>query len=71
MRKLIYAAAIAALLAVSMPARAGGDGFCCTNACPLAKQANTRRATGSEAVKASSTIRREAIDEVAENLKRI
>lgn len=71
MRNLFIAAVAAALLAVSVPARAGGDGFCCTNACPLAKQANTRRAAGSEAVQASSTIRREAIDEVARNLKRI
>ena len=69
MKKLF---ALAVLAALAFPAVAGDDGgFTCTNACPLAQQANVRRATGSEAVAASAVVRADVAAAVARNLERI
>jgi len=55
-----------------LSAIAGGcGGFGCENACPLAKSANQRRATGQESVKVSVELRREVAATVLTNLKKI
>ena len=46
----------------------GGD---CANGCPLAKSANTRLATGTEAVTVSKTLHKEFVRTVLANLDAI
>lgn len=47
------------------------SGFGCENACPLAKSANQRRATGTESVKHSAALQEEVATTVLANLKKI
>lgn len=70
MRKLF---ALAALAALALPAVAGDclGGYACNNACPLAKQANSLRAYGSEALATSLVVRAETWAAVERNLARI
>jgi len=69
MKKLF---ALAALAALAVPAIAGGaEGFRCENACPLAKEANCRRAYGVEAQATSQVARAEIADEVESNLAKV
>jgi hypothetical protein len=70
MRKLF---ALALLAALAFPAVAGdtGDGYECQNHCPLAQQANTHRAPGTEAVAASAVVRADVARVIERNLDRI
>ena len=64
----------AALLLVAATVLAGNsclEGTDCENACPLARHANTRLATGHEAVVVSETVRTEFVRAVLENLETI
>jgi len=47
------------------------SGFDCSNACPLAKSANTRLATGHESVSVSETVRAENVHAVLSNMESI
>ncbi len=47
------------------------DGFTCRNACPLAKQMNTRRSLGGEAATASAIVRNDIATTVVANLQKI
>lgn len=73
MKSLVLSAvALLATVGLASPA-AGGDGKTlagcgCTNACPLAQEANQHRATGEEAVFASATARRELVRVLVANL---
>ena len=71
MKKLFAVALVAA--AFALPAIAGdtGDGYECQNCCPLAQQANTHRAGGTEAVAASVVVRADVAKIVEKNLDRI
>jgi hypothetical protein len=54
-----------ALSLCAIPAWSGddcGSGTDCTNSCPLAKQANNRLATGTEALSVSTTVRKDFVD---------
>ena len=70
MLKLFVLVVLAALAA---PASAGdaSEGFTCSNACPLAKQANVLRASGGEAVATSAIVRADVVRTVERNLSRI
>jgi hypothetical protein len=73
MKKLF---AVAALAALAVPALAGGDtclstSYRCENACPLAKQANSRRSFGTEAYVASTVARADLAEAVVGNLAKI
>jgi hypothetical protein len=75
-RKTLSGLTFAALAALSPLALAGEDGGCgafgdCRNECPLAKQANERRSTGTEAVLASKAVQQREIARVVRNLERI
>ena len=62
---------VLALLAAAAP---GGDclsGSDCGNLCPLARKANTRLATGDEAVAVSETLRKDFAARVLGNLEAI
>lgn len=64
-------AALIGTAALALPAAAGEKtlaGCSCTNACPLAQEANGRRSTGEEAVFASATARRELVRALVSNL---
>jgi hypothetical protein len=65
--------ALAALAALAFPALAGGglDGYRCENACPLAKSANSHRAYGTEAARASTVAAADLAREIQANLARI
>ncbi len=67
------ALAFAAVLALALPALAGEclEGFSCENICPLAKQANTHRASGREGIAVAPSLRAALSAEVARNLSRI
>jgi hypothetical protein len=69
--RLPLAAAVFALL--SPLALAGEEaGWCdCQSMCPLAKEANQRRSTGSEAVLASKAVQKQEIARVVRNLARV
>ena len=70
--KLLLSAAAALLLVGSMAF--AGDGYECSNSCPLAKTANTHRSNGSEAAataKSSKVVREVAVARVRSNLDRI
>ena len=73
MKKLFAAIALTGAVALALPAFAGETdcGFTCDNACPLAQQANTRRAAGTEAIAASTVMRADVVAQVARNLDRI
>lgn len=72
MRKLLLTLAMASVAAWPLAAIAGeGDGFRCTNQCPLAKAANLRRATGTESARIAETVRHDVAKTVADNLDRI
>jgi hypothetical protein len=67
--------ALAAVATLGSGALAG-EGECgafgdCRNACPLAKQANERRSTGTEAVLASKAVQKHEIARVLGNLGRV
>jgi hypothetical protein len=77
MRLLLSLAVVAAF---ALPATAGEKptvsatclaGFDCQNHCPLAKQANQRRALGAEALTASKVMRAERAKTVAAQLAKI
>jgi hypothetical protein len=76
-RKFVLTLALAALAFVPAVARAqcGGSAstsdYRCTNQCPLAKQANLRRAKGTEACATSDSVRNAVAKTVARNLDRI
>jgi len=68
--------AVAALAALSVSALAGGDvclktDYRCKNECPLAKQANSLRSFGTEALVASKVARADLAEVVVGNLARI
>jgi hypothetical protein len=77
MKKMLSLFAAAAVVAAGAAAFAGGDcgsgaegssGFSCQNMCPLAKQANERRAYGTE----GSTVRLQALAaQVQKSLARV
>ena len=70
MRKTLTLAAL--LLAAVAPAAWACDEFAdCQNACPLAKEANQHRSTGTEAVLASALVQKDEIARVVKNLSRI
>ena len=77
MRSFILTLALAALVAFPavVNAQCGGSAaasdYRCTNQCPLAKQANTRRAMGTEATATSASVREVVAKTVAANLDRI
>ncbi len=76
MKKLF---AILALTGLAFSAQAGESceakaslaTFRCANACPLAKEANSLRAFGNEALAISTVVRAELADAVEANLARI
>jgi hypothetical protein len=70
--------ALAFLAGLALPALAGDepagrclDGFDCDNACPLAHQANERRATGTEALALSPALRSDLAAQLRRNLGKI
>jgi len=74
--------AVAALAGAAVPAIAGDccgsasipksqDGFSCSNPCPLAQQANSRRSMGRESLSLSIALRDTYIASVQRNLGRI
>lgn len=77
MRGILLALVI--LIAVALPAAAwaqccpssGQTDYKCTNACPLAKTASTRRATGNESTLTSESLRDAVAKTVAANLTKI
>jgi hypothetical protein len=75
MRTAFAAALFLALPALAPAALAGDTGACsfgdCRNECPLAKQANERRSTGTESVLASKAVQQGEIARVLGNLARI
>jgi hypothetical protein len=77
MRRLLYTLVVAALATIPMTARAqcrgsaGSSDYKCTNGCPLAKTASTRRAFGDEAALASASLRKVVTETVVTNLDRI
>jgi hypothetical protein len=72
MRTLLTTLALALAMLIPASAIAGGcSGFSCENACPLAKSANQRRATGTESVTVSVDLRQEVATTVLANLKKI
>ena len=72
LKRLAHLAGALALLAATT---FGGDAYLsgcdCSNACPLAKAANQRLATGNEAVVVSETLRQEFVRAVLANLEAI
>ena len=68
---------VAMLALVALPATAGDclNGNDCSNACPLAKHANTRLATGDEALRVApanqTLVQKEYVTAVLERLKAI
>jgi len=77
MRKIFTLLVIGAVAALPYAAWAqcggavGSSDYKCTNACPLAKKASTRRATGLEAARLSSSVRDAVASTVTANLKKI
>lgn len=73
MKKFFTVLALTGAAAIAWPAFAGEQecGFSCENACPLAQQANTHRAGGTEAVAASEVVRADVAKLVETNLDRI
>jgi hypothetical protein len=77
MRKILTLLVVAAVTVLPHAARAqcGDTGasttdYMCTNACPLAKKASTRRATGLESALTSATVRDAVATNVAAKLKK-
>ncbi|MCI0587579.1 MAG: hypothetical protein L0323_12125 [Planctomycetes bacterium] len=72
MKNLVRLGALAAVLALASAAVAGdcgsGGGFDCSNMCPLAKQANERRAFGAEG---GAAARKALAAQVQKNLARV
>ncbi len=64
---------VLALGLCALPALAGDclSGTECVNACPLAKQANTRMATGNESLSVSVTMREQLVKTVLRNVEGI
>lgn len=64
---------LSALFALSVPVLASEafKGYCCSNECPLAQQANSHRAYGTEALTASAAVRADVAASVEKNLSRI
>ena len=82
MKKLLVLAVIFAASSAYAPAFAGGcgggggaasksGGFDCSNPCPLAQAANTRRSLGDEAVACSAVVRAKLTASVLLNLAKI
>ena len=70
--KTLLSAVAALLLAASIAF--AGDGYDCSNACPLAKTANTHRSNGSEAAATAQSpkvVREVVVARVRANLARI
>lgn len=71
----ILVVAAAAAFPLDLRAQCGGSAadsdYKCTNACPLAKTASTRRANGLESVLVSESVRDVVAKTVAANLDRI
>jgi hypothetical protein len=75
MKKLLVLAVVAAV-AAAVPAFAGDCGssdcgFDCSNMCPLAKDANTRRSAGAESFAVSPAVRATLTAAVQRNLARV
>jgi len=66
---LVLALAFCAVPALSGDSCVSGND--CSNCCPLAKQANERLATGTEAIAVSKTIRRDLVAAVLRNVEGI
>jgi len=66
-KKFLLAAFAAAAVAIPAIACDSMDGFTCSNDCPLAQQANTRRSAGRE----STAVRAAIAVQVARNLARV
>jgi hypothetical protein len=81
MKKLLVFAVAALAASAAVPAIAGDccgsssvksqDGFSCSNPCPLAQQANTRRSMGRESLALSNALRASYAASVQRNLGRI
>jgi hypothetical protein len=77
MKKILTLLVVVAVTALPYAARAqcggavGSTDYKCTNACPLAKKASTRRATGLEAALTSESVRDAVTATVAANMKKI
>jgi len=77
MRKLLTILVVGAVAALPVAAWAqcggavGNTDYKCTNACPLAKKASTRRANGLESARTSVSVRDVVAKTVAANLKKI
>ena len=69
--KRLFALAVVGALALPAAAGDGVDGYSCSNGCPLAKEANTHRTTGTEALTVSPVLRRDVAAVVVRNLERI
>ena len=65
--------AIFAVLVLSLPAHAGGalQGYRCDNECPLAKQANLHRASGTEARTVSKTVQADVATAVERHFAKV
>jgi hypothetical protein len=64
---------LSVLVMLAIPAFAGKsfEGYACINECPLAKQANTHRSYGTEAITVSTAMRTDLATNVEKNLLRI
>lgn len=69
--KLLSVLPILVLAAAPVLAREAFRGFRCDNECPLAQQANTHRAYGTEAQITSTVIRADVATAVEANLARL
>jgi hypothetical protein len=67
-RPLFAAAALVLLAPLAVAGECCQD---CQNECPLAKEVNTLRSTGGEAVLASKLVQKDEIGRVVRNLARI
>ena len=65
--------AMLAVLVLSLPAQAGSalQGYRCDNECPLAKQANLHRSSGTEALVVSKTMKAEVAAAVERSLAKV
>lgn len=71
LKKLALASAALLICTASLFAGDCASGTDCSNACPLAQQANTRLATGDEALAVASMFRKDFVETVLANLAAI
>jgi hypothetical protein len=68
---MVSALCLTGFAALSASAGNASDGYTCTNGCPLAQQANTHRASGSESQATSPVIRAALAAQVEANCQKI